>query len=190
MQKELVSPDKTISDALVPSTELPSFFSLRLNIVVTSWRIPILKNTHAIYNILAAFEVQGFMKKMKEIKENLNLPYWELRLGIHTGELIAGVIGEKKFAYDVWSDTVNTASRCESSGEIGRINISKSTYEKVKDFFECEYRGIITTKNKEFIQMYFVNGLLPELQDNRNPRVPNKEFEKRYNYLLSEPNTK
>lgn len=152
--------------------------------------IPIPNNTHAVDTILAALEIQGFMNQMKEIKENLNLPYWELRLGIHTGELIAGVIGEKKFAYDVWSDTVNTASRCESSGEIGRINISKSTYEKVKDFFECEYRGIITTKNKEFIQMYFVNGLLPELQDNRNPRVPNKEFEKRYNYLLSEPNTK
>lgn len=145
--------------------------------------IPLPNKTHAVDTVMAALEIQGFMNQMKEIKENLNLPYWELRLGIHTGELIAGVIGEKKFAYDVWSDTVNTASRCESSGEIGKINISKTTYDSIKDFFDCEYRGIITTKNKESIQMYFVNGLLPELQKDGNPRVPNHEFDKRYRQL-------
>ena len=148
--------------------------------------IPLPNKTHAVDTVMAALEIQGFMNQMKEIKENLNLPYWELRLGIHTGDLIAGVIGEKKFAYDVWSDTVNTASRCESSGEIGKINISKNTYDKIKDFFECEYRGIITTKNKESIQMYFVNGLLPELQKDSNPRIPNMEFERRYRQLIKE----
>lgn len=59
---------------------------------------------------MAALEIQAFMNQMKEIKANQGLPYWELRLGIHSGDLIAGVIGEKKFAYDVWSDTVNTAA--------------------------------------------------------------------------------
>jgi class 3 adenylate cyclase len=90
------------------------------------------------------------------------------------------VIGEKKFAYDVWSDTVNTASRCESSGVPGEINISKSTYELVKDFFECEYRGAVPAKHKGEIEMYFVRGLRPELQRNNQPRVPNEKFKELY----------
>jgi adenylate cyclase len=64
-----------------------------------------------------------------------------MRLGIHTGTVVAGVIGKTKFAYDVWGDAVNTASRMESNGSIGKINISDSTYSRVKDFFDCEYRG-------------------------------------------------
>lgn len=105
---------------------------------------------------------------------------WQLRLGIHSGDLVAGVIGEKKFAYDVWSDTVNTASRCESSGLTGRINISGATYALVKDFFDCEYRGAVDAKHKGLIDMYLVNGLLPELQRADHSRAPNSEFEARY----------
>lgn len=123
------------------------------------------------------------MNQMKEIKAGQGLPYWQLRLGIHSGELIAGVIGDKKFAYDVWSDTVNTASRCESSGETGKINISSNTYELVKDFFHCEYRGEVTAKNKGKIKMYFVEGLLPGLHREGHPKVPNQEFVNRYKGL-------
>lgn len=142
--------------------------------------IPLQNNTHAIDCVMAALEIQAFMNQMKEIKSGQNLPYWQLRLGIHSGDLVAGVIGDKKFAYDVWSDTVNTASRCESSGVPGQINISKATYELVKDFFECEYRGAVPAKHKGEIEMYFVRGLRPELQRNNESRVPNEKFRELY----------
>lgn len=142
--------------------------------------IPKSNSTHAVDCVLAALEIQAFMNQMKEIKAAQNLPYWQLRLGIHSGELIAGVIGDKKFAYDVWSDTVNTASRCESSGMTGKINISSSTYELIKDFFQCEYRGEVPAKHKGQIKMYFVLGLLPELQREGHPNIPNAKFEIRY----------
>jgi class 3 adenylate cyclase len=84
------------------------------------------------------------------------LPPWEIRIGIHTGPLIAGVVGEKKFAYDIWGDTVNTASRMESSGEPGKINISSATYELIKNQYHCFYRGKVAAKNKGELEMYFV----------------------------------
>ncbi len=142
--------------------------------------IPLEKKTHAVDAVMAALEIQAFMNQMKEIKTAQGLPYWELRLGIHSGDLVAGVIGEKKFAYDVWSDTVNTASRCESSGVSGKINISGATYALVKDFFACEYRGAVPAKHKGNIDMYFVTGLLPELCRDGDPRVPNQVFRERY----------
>ncbi|MBL8020499.1 MAG: adenylate/guanylate cyclase domain-containing protein [Leptospirales bacterium] len=142
--------------------------------------LPKANATHAVDCVMAALEIQAFMNQMKEIKASQGLPYWQLRLGIHSGDLIAGVIGEKKFAYDVWSDTVNIASRCESSGVTGKINISAATYALVRDFFDCEYRGAVPAKHKGTIEMYFVNGLLPELQRPGHPGAPNSEFEKRY----------
>jgi adenylate cyclase len=147
--------------------------------------IPESNGTHAVDCVMAALEIQAFMNQMKEIKSSQGLPYWQLRLGIHSGDLVAGVIGERKFAYDVWSDTVNTASRCESSGVTGKINISRATYELVKDFFVCEYRGAVPAKHKGNIEMYFVHGLLPELHRVEQPRTPNSEFESRYALLRS-----
>lgn len=148
--------------------------------------IPQSNATHAVDCVMAALEIQAFMNQMKEIKAAQNLPYWQLRLGIHSGDLVAGVIGERKFAYDVWSDTVNTASRCESSGVSGKINISGATFELIKDFFTCEYRGAIQAKNKGQIDMYFVHGLLPELQRPGHERAPNGEFERRYEKLRAQ----
>jgi len=116
------------------------------------------------------------MNQMGAIRTAMNLPYWELRLGINTGPLVAGVIGEKKFSYDVWGDTVNLASRMESSGVEGKINISKDTYEYVKDFFECEYRGQVKAKNKGEIDMYFVYGIKKELSEKEEGTVPNQKF--------------
>jgi len=81
---------------------------------------------------------------------------WKLRIGIHTGPIVAGIVGIKKFAYDIWGDTVNTASRMESSGEAGKVNISGTTYELVKDELKCTYRGKVQAKNKGEIEMYFV----------------------------------
>ena len=79
-----------------------------------------------------------------------------MRIGIHTGPVVAGIVGIKKFAYDIWGDTVNIAARMESSGEAGKINISGATYELVKDKFKCSYRGKVQAKNKGEIDMYFV----------------------------------
>ena len=81
---------------------------------------------------------------------------WQLRIGIHTGAVVAGVIGINKFAYDIWGDAVNIASRLESTSENNRINISKETYLLVKDEISCEYRGKLAAKNKGEIDMYFV----------------------------------
>lgn len=101
-------------------------------------------------------------------------------LGTQTGNSqwtsVAGVIGEKKFAYDVWGDTVNTASRMESSGQPGKINISGSTFQLIQDFFDCEYRGKINAKNKGEIEMYFVNGIRKELTTGGDTKTPNTEF--------------
>ncbi|MCB1173952.1 MAG: adenylate/guanylate cyclase domain-containing protein [Leptospiraceae bacterium] len=139
--------------------------------------IPAANRSHAIDCVLAALEIQNFMNQMKEIKAKQNLPYWELRLGIHSGPLVAGVIGEKKFQYDVWGDTVNTASRCESAGAAGKINISGATYDQVREFFECTYRGKISTKHKGEIDMYFVEGIRPELTRNGDGKTPSAEFQ-------------
>lgn len=132
--------------------------------------------TNFVDIVLAGLEIQRSMDEFKAEKEANGEPFWETRLGINTGKLIAGVIGKNKFAYDVWGDTVNTASRMESSGEIGRVNISGVTYELVKDFFECEYRGKIMAKNKGAIDMYFVNKIKAELSINGEGIEPNETF--------------
>ena len=143
--------------------------------------IPIKNSTHPIDCVLAALEIQNFMKKMKHDKEQMNLPYWELRLGIHTGHLIAGVIGKKKFAYDIWGDTVNIASRMESSGIVDSINISKTTFELIEEFFECEYRGKIFAKGKGELDMYLVNGIRTNLSIKEQKKEPNELFFELYN---------
>ncbi len=121
--------------------------------------IPNVNSTHAIDAVLAALEIQAFIQQRKEQHMRNNTPYWEMRIGIHSGSLIAGVIGQKKFAYDVWGDTVNTASRMETSGVPGKINISQSTFELIKDFFVCNYRGKLPAKNKGDLDMYLVKGI-------------------------------
>jgi len=124
--------------------------------------VPAANRTHAVDSALAALEIQRFMTELAAKKAALNQPCWQLRIGVHTGPLVAGVIGGEKFAYDVWGDTVNTASRLESSGVAGRINISAATYEQVKGLFVCEHRGKILAKNKGEIDMYFVNSVNSE----------------------------
>ncbi|TGM91772.1 GAF domain-containing protein [Leptospira levettii] len=145
--------------------------------------IPKQNQTHAIDSVLAALEIQAFMNLMKQIKADQGLPFWELRLGIHSGPLVAGVIGEKKFAYDVWGDTVNTASRMESSGTPGKINVSGTTYDMIKEVFECEYRGKVNAKNKGEVEMFYVIGLKKEFSLSEDQRTPNEQFWKYYEAL-------
>jgi adenylate cyclase len=138
--------------------------------------IPAPNRTHSVDCVLAALEIQRYMRSMMETKKAANEPHWQVRIGINTGPLVAGVIGREKFAYDVWGDTVNTASRLESSGSAGRVNISRATYENVKNFFECEPRGKIAAKGKGELEMYFVNCIRPELVS-QDGTSPNETFE-------------
>jgi class 3 adenylate cyclase len=120
--------------------------------------IPVPNKTNPIDAVKAGLAMLEFMEEVKKEKIAKNEPIWNLRVGIHTGPLVAGVIGKNRFAYDIWGDTVNVASRMESSGEPGKVNISGDTYELVKSYFNCAYRGKVFAKNKGEIDMYFVEG--------------------------------
>lgn len=118
--------------------------------------IPTPEEDHPARVIQAAKEIQAFLKDWKMRCQKEGKPFFEARIGIHTGPLIAGVVGEKKFAYDVWGDTVVIAARMEQSGESGRINISAATHALVKEGFKFDYRGKVTAKGKGELDMYFV----------------------------------
>lgn len=133
--------------------------------------IPVKNSSNPVEVVLAGLEMQYYMNDLKKKKTDI----WDLRIGIHTGPIISGVVGHKKLSYDIWGDTVNTASRMESSGEPGKVNISGMTYTKVKDYFLCEYRGKLPVKYKGNIDMYFVTGLRPELSVDLHG-IPNKRF--------------
>jgi len=136
--------------------------------------IPEKNRTNPVEIILAALEMKAYMTNLKETSELEGMKYWDIRIGIHTGTVVAGVVGQKKLSYDIWGDTVNTASRMESSGEAGKINISGTTYEFVKEFFTCEYRGKMPVKYKGELEMYFVIGIIPDLSDENG--APNRKF--------------
>ena len=118
--------------------------------------IPVVNETHAINAVMAALEMQEYMKKQMLDRQSRGEQGWELRVGIHTGPIVAGVVGKKKYAYDIWGDTVNVASRMESNGEAGKVNISSSTYAVIKDRYNCLHRGKISAKNIGDVDMYFV----------------------------------
>jgi len=108
--------------------------------------------------VTAAIEMRDFVLKSKPERVASGKPCFDCRIGVHTGSVIAGIIGTKKFAYDIWGDTVNTAARMQQKGEANRINISGTTYELIKHSFYCTHRGRIEAKNKGLIDMYFVEG--------------------------------
>jgi class 3 adenylate cyclase len=118
--------------------------------------IPTENDSHYINIIKAGLEMQQFIVSRNEKRKEANMPEWYIRIGINTGPLVAGVVGKKKYAYDIWGSTVNVASRMESNGEPGRVNISSATYEMIKDKYACTHRGKIFAKNIGEIDMYFV----------------------------------
>lgn len=118
--------------------------------------MPVTNPDHAIDMAKAAIEIMDFMTRRKAEKDKLGEICFEIRIGLNTGNVVAGIVGIKKFSYDIWGDTVNVAARMENSSQSGRINISGSTYQLVKDHFNCEYRGKIQAKNKGEIDMYFL----------------------------------
>jgi hypothetical protein len=136
--------------------------------------IPERNRTNPVEVVLAALEMQKYMRSLKNNPDNPAARFWDIRIGIHTGTVLAGGGGHKKITYDIWGDTVNTASRMESSGEAGKINISGTTYEFVKDFFNCDYRGRMPVKYKGDLDMYFVTGIKPGLCEPDGS--PNRKF--------------
>ncbi|MFN0275485.1 MAG: adenylate/guanylate cyclase domain-containing protein, partial [Chitinophagales bacterium] len=118
--------------------------------------LPVANTTNATDVMSAAIEIQQYMQQHLQQRKQEGKEPFEIRIGIHTGPVVAGIVGVKKFAYDIWGDTVNIASRMESSGVPGKINISGSTYNLVKGKYNCVYRGKIEAKNKGEIDMYFV----------------------------------
>lgn len=140
--------------------------------------IPLRNKSNPIDTVLAGLEIQRFVAKHNPERVEQGKHPWGLRIGIHTGEITAGVIGSKRFAYDIWGDSVNIGSRMEEAGEVGKVNISGATYEYIKEFFNCEYRGKIKAKNKGLIDMYFVNGIRAELSVDGEGIIPNELFQK------------
>lgn len=122
--------------------------------------LPTSNRTHPWDIVSAALEFQRYMDVVRKERSKSGEPFFEMRVGINTGPVVAGIVGVKKFAYDIWGDTVNVASRMESACEPGKVNISAATYALVKDKFHCTHRGKIAAKNKGEIDMYFVSGKL------------------------------
>lgn len=145
--------------------------------------VPIPYPTNHVDAVLAAMEILQIMKMKNLSKKRNGEDLWEIRIGINTGPLMAGIIGEKKFAYDVWGDSVNIASRMESHGETGRINISTNTNELVKDFFLTQHRGKIEVKNKGLIDMFLIERIHHELSRDEEGLVQNEKFFELYSGL-------
>lgn len=130
---------KTIGDAYLCACGVPSF-----------------REDHAIASVMAATEMIKAIRLFNENNKSKNIPEFNIRIGIHTGPLISGVVGTRKFAYDIWGDTVNIAARMEQNSHAGKINVSQSTYEILKNEFRFEHRGKIKIKNKDEVDMYFL----------------------------------
>lgn len=128
---------------------------------------------HALNALLMGLAMLEAVEKSNADRERKGMTEWPVRIGIHTGPVVAGVVGEKKFAYDIWGDTVNLASRMESHGEAGRLNISGVTYAQVMDYVEVAPRGPIKVKGKGELNMYFVLRLKAEWSADPKGRVPN-----------------
>jgi len=132
--------------------------------------------SHAVDAMLAAYEILAQVKNRKMPGK----PGWSIRIGLHTGPVISGIVGIRKLAFDVWGESVNFASRMESSGCPDEINLSASTFSRVKDFFVCEHRGRIATKEKREYDMYFAKGVQPSLMHDALPGQIPGAFQRRY----------
>lgn len=138
--------------------------------------VPTSDPQHAAKCALAALEVRDLMDQWRRRREAEGKIPWVLRIGLHSGPVVAGVVGRRKFAYDIWGDTVNTASRMESSGIPGEVNVSGTTHALLKDRFICEHRGQVEAKNKGAIDMYLVKGIREGWCAKGNSTLPNERF--------------
>lgn len=146
--------------------------------------VPVRNNTNPIDTCLAAVQIQHYMTQRKNDAIANGSEYWELRLGINTGEVTAGVIGSERLAYDVWGATVNQAQRMEMLGAPGKVTISGATFELIEPYFDCTFKGKAQTKSRGLIDMYEVNRIKPELSENGEGIYPNKRFKEIVNLHL------
>lgn len=145
--------------------------------------IPVKNITNPVDVVMAAIEMQSYLRAFDKNGEGRSDKFWELKLGIHTGPVTAQSSGKKKVTYDIKGDTVNTASRIESVVEVGEILISVMTYELVKEFFVCEYYGKLPVKYKGDLDMYIIKGIKPELSVDGKGLLPNKTFDTRFGLI-------
>jgi class 3 adenylate cyclase len=115
----------------------------------------------------------------------MRLPSLDLRIGVHTGPVISGVVGRRKFTFDIWGDAVNTAALMETNGAPGRTNISETVAGHVRSLFDLEPRGAIETKHHRLLEMFFLNRLKPEFSRDAEGRLPNEKFAAERNRLLT-----
>ncbi|HAM98400.1 MAG TPA: hypothetical protein DCQ26_07290 [Marinilabiliales bacterium] len=166
IEKHFIEKIKTIGDAYMCAGGLP------------------LSNRSNPFNVvLAGLEIQNFVRGFQpDVYASSGLK-WQCRIGIHSGDVISGVVGKKKYIYDIWGNTVNLAARMQEEGEIGRVNISEVTHEYIQPYFECDFRGKVETKGGDMVNMYFVNRLKPEFSLDNYGIVPNEAFTKIMNSL-------
>jgi adenylate cyclase len=138
--------------------------------------VPETNRSHSIDACLAALEMQQLIAGMNRERKKLRLPHWDLRVGLHTGPVIAGVVGRRKFIYDVWGDAVNVAARMESMGAAGKINVSEAIYHRTKDLFDFEPRGSVEAKNKGRLEMFFLLRIKASFARDGEGYAPNEAF--------------
>jgi ligand-binding sensor domain-containing protein/class 3 adenylate cyclase/predicted metal-dependent HD superfamily phosphohydrolase len=138
--------------------------------------VPVRNKTNPIDTCLAALQIQEYMRILKNDAILNNSDYWELRLGINTGEVTAGVIGSQKFAYDIWGSTVNQAQRMEMLGEPGKVTITGATFKHIEPYFDCVFKGRAQSKSRGLIDMYTVERIKPELSRQGIGIYPNDRF--------------
>jgi len=146
--------------------------------------VPVRNSTNPIDTCLAALEIQAYMETLKNDAIANGKEYWELRLGINTGEVTAGIIGSERLAYDIWGSTVNQAQRMEMLGEPGKITISGATFNLVEPYFECTFRGKAQSKSRGLIDMYTIERIKPELSIKGEGLRPNARFKQIVNLHL------
>jgi adenylate cyclase len=138
--------------------------------------IPQKNRTNPIEVVLAAFEMQQYLEKLKICNRYKEIKLWDIRFGIHTGPVFAEENPRKKHPFDIWGETVNIASRMQSSGDIGKVNISGNTYELIREYFICQYRGKMPVKYKGDLDMYYIEGFRPKLSVDQKGFLPNDAF--------------
>ncbi len=150
---------KTVGDAFIAAGGLPEA-----------------NRSHPLDACLAALQMQSFIRSSNRQRERLRLPSWELRIGINTGPVVAGIVGQRRFTYDVWGNAVNVTQRLEEACEPGRVNISASTFHQVTRLFETEARSSVQVKHIGAIDMYFLNRIRPEFCTDSEGYSPNDAF--------------